>query len=117
MHGILAYGSENYEGICLFLLIEAAVLLLSLFAIYYAFQEERKKAITLISPAVIWVIFTIIFFGYSTVMQIIRGNTLIEDNGVPEYLLIMFISMILPVAPPLIMIIIVGLILWFRGRQ
>jgi nitrogen fixation/metabolism regulation signal transduction histidine kinase len=117
MHGILAYGSEDYGGMCLFLCIEVVILFLALFAVYYATQEERRRAVTFIAPAVIWEIYLTLYFGYFVVKEFLSGN-LFGEKGVISSLASGFMGgFMMYMMLPLIMILIVGLIIWFKSRQ
>jgi len=115
MHNILAY--EDYGGMCMFLLVEVLVLCLSLFAIAYAIDEESKKAIIFIAPAVLWEIFFVIQILYFIIRDLTSGSTILtfRENltGIISGIIGGFVCYMMV---PLIMILITGLILRHKRR-
>jgi hypothetical protein len=113
MQGILA---ENVGGPLLVGCGEIIILLLALFAVYYAIQDERGRALTFIAPAVIWIVSWTLYIGCVTVKEILKGNIFISENGIAEFILNMVGAWIPVVILPFVISLIVFLILRFKSR-
>jgi len=117
MHGVLAYGSENIEGLFLWLIIAVVTLLLALFAVFYAIKDEPKRAIYLIAPAVIYIVFMTLYCGYAIAKGILKGNSFISEHGLAVYIMDVVHPWISSVILHFIVSTIVVLILWFKSRE
>jgi hypothetical protein len=114
MHGILA---EDFTGIYAVLFGEIVLLLLALVAVYYAIQEERRKAIAFIAPAIIWVVFWALFMVYGAVKVLLYGSNG-EQLGLADFIeFFVVMPWLFSMMLPSLAILIVISVLWFKSER
>ena len=117
MRWVLAYGPDNIEGFFFWLIVAVVTLLLGLIAVFYAIKDERGRAVILIAPAVIWVVFMTLCFGHVVVKDILKGNIFISEHGLVVYIMDVVRPWFSLVILHFIVVMIVCLVLWFKSRE